>query len=200
MPFFTRASTVLLPFESTEVKVTMVPSGTAFPEQSRTGAVCTRMPFFSGRALMRKLPPQGSAAVCRTTRLTLMSPTEATKLALPSFFDESVLTYATPLLDCTVREIAAAPSTERSNFTGVGAVTRLFHLSNTKTVPLIAPGCATATRDGCARKLTRAVSAASTHMTALELPSLTTHRPALWTSSPLIVTEPPSALRLEAYP
>ena len=68
MPRLMRASTVLLPWASVEVKVTMVPSGTGLPEQSRIGSVRTRMPFLLGSALMRML--QGSEATCCTTRRT----------------------------------------------------------------------------------------------------------------------------------
>ena len=50
MPRLMRASTVLLPCASVEVKVTMVPSGTGLPAQSRIGSVRTRMPFLSGCA------------------------------------------------------------------------------------------------------------------------------------------------------
>src|SRR5581483_2186402 len=68
-PFFTRASTVERPWPgSLEMKVTMVPSGTAFPEQSRTGSVSAISPSFSLCTLKRRL--QGSDAVSSTTRLT----------------------------------------------------------------------------------------------------------------------------------
>src|SRR5580765_3064198 len=43
-PCLTGASTVLFPLSSVLVKVTTVPSGTRFPEQSRTGPVSREIP------------------------------------------------------------------------------------------------------------------------------------------------------------
>src|SRR5579863_2374033 len=44
IPRLMGASTELFPFALVAVKVTIVPSGTGLPAQSRTGSVCTEMP------------------------------------------------------------------------------------------------------------------------------------------------------------
>ena len=107
--------------ESVEVNVTMVPSGTGLPAQSRMGSVCTRIPFLSRWARMRML--QGSDATSCTTRRTEAVPLEATNCAGPSFFDESNLVYATPPFDVSMR-LTFGRSTLSSNFTGCGCSTR----------------------------------------------------------------------------
>src|SRR5581483_6201546 len=63
MPRLMGASTVVFPEESVLVKLTTVPSGTAFPLQSRTGSVWIQSWRFSQPAdLIRKL--QASEATC----------------------------------------------------------------------------------------------------------------------------------------
>ena len=145
IPFLMRASTVDLPFESTAENVTMVPSGPAFPEQSRIGAVSTRMPFCEGDAFMLML--HGSEAVSCTTRRTSFPASDAVNCAAPARDEDGIFTQATPYFDCAVRELEV-PSTAISNLTGVGEMTRFWFLSNTKTVPLMTSGRAAGTRRG----------------------------------------------------
>src|SRR5438067_10538567 len=90
-PRFTRASTVLRPRESVWMKVTIVPSGTGLPLQSRTGSVSTTMPSFVGWARKRRL--HGSDATCCTTLLTgTAPPSDAVNWASPAFADEGSFT------------------------------------------------------------------------------------------------------------
>src|SRR5581483_2886665 len=118
MPFLMRASTVLLPVLSFWVKVTIVPSGTALPVQSRTGSVSTiirsRVRWLT---CIRKL--HGCDATCWITRRTEMFPTEATNWAAPSRGADEVSIQATPLRLVTARE-TPEPLTERLKFTEVG--------------------------------------------------------------------------------
>src|SRR5215469_5711116 len=123
-PRLTRASTVERVWPSLSTNVTMVPSGTGFPLQSRTGSVSTSTPFFAGAAWKRR--SQGSEATCCTTRRTCVSPTDATNCAAPAFRAESSRVQAMPSCDCTLRASGGAPPTARLNVTSVGEVTRFL--------------------------------------------------------------------------
>src|SRR5439155_23736332 len=98
------ASTVVLPLASTLVKLTTVPSETAFPLQSRTGSVSTKNfpAFHSG--LIRRL--QASEATCCTTRSSETLPDDAPILAGPSFVAEVNRIQVTPF--CAGRVCATA--------------------------------------------------------------------------------------------
>src|SRR5262249_8512715 len=117
-PLRMRASTVLRPAESVCVKVTIVPSGTGLPVQSRMGSVSTTRPALLCWAMcMRRL--QGSDATCCTTRRTDVSPSVATNCAAPAFRAEELLTQATPLRLVTLCD-APVPPTDKLNVTGTG--------------------------------------------------------------------------------
>src|ERR1043166_1806272 len=135
MPFLMRESTVLLPFLSVWMKVTIVPSGTGLPLQSRIGSVST-MILLAVRPATRMVKWHGSAATCCTTRFTSASPTEATNCAAPAFEAELLLVQATPSRLVTFFD-DPVPPTERLKFTGVGSITMLSYLSKTKVTPQI---------------------------------------------------------------
>src|SRR5579864_524577 len=119
-PFLMRASTVLLPSLSVSVNVTMVPSGTALPEQSRIGSVSTTMlSLLRWARCIFRLPLHGSEATCCTTRRTLMFPTDATNWAAPSLGPEEASIQATPCWLVTFW-LTPVPLTDRLKFTGVG--------------------------------------------------------------------------------
>src|SRR3954469_7948277 len=125
MPFLMRESMVLRPFESfVSVNVTMVPSGTALPLQSRMGSVSTTMlrSFFPATFMWML---HGSPAVCCTTRLIFTSPTDATNCAAPSLLAEFIFVQATPYFEVAVCE-EFVPCTVRSNFTGTDSRTRFL--------------------------------------------------------------------------
>src|SRR5215467_3770313 len=106
------------------MKVTMVPSGTGLPLQSRIGSVATVILSADRPATrMRRLRSQGSAATCCTTRLTEVFSAEATNWAAPALVAELLLVQATPERLVTLLEMAVPP-TESLKFTGVGSSTR----------------------------------------------------------------------------
>src|SRR5512133_1111835 len=107
------------------------------------------MPFLSRDARIRRL--QGSDATCCTTRRTLTSPVDATNCAGPSFLPESIRTQAMPSFEVVARVRGVVLGTASSNFTGVGATTKLLYLSSTTAVPLMTCGRDAGTREGCAR-------------------------------------------------
>src|SRR5215467_8312137 len=125
------------------MKVTIVPSGTALPEQSRTGSVSTTMfSFVRCATCMRRLPLHGSAATCCTTRRCETFPTDATNCVAPSLCPEEASIHAAPLRLVTVcvapepgsparavfdfaRDGVDGPFTDKLKFTGVGWSTRL---------------------------------------------------------------------------
>src|SRR5689334_5034621 len=101
------------------MKVTIVPSGTGLPLQSRIGSVSTTVRLFARPAIcMRRL--HGSAATCCITRWTVVSPTVATNWAAPTLGAEELLIQATPSLLVAFLD-DPAPPTERLKFTGVGS-------------------------------------------------------------------------------
>src|SRR5690349_7138734 len=102
---FTGASTKLTSWPFLAVKVTMVPSGTGLPEQSRTGSVSTRMSFAVRCPLIRKL--QGSEATCWTTLRAARSLIEADTCNGPADFPELVRNQAMPSRDCTLCDAGA---------------------------------------------------------------------------------------------
>src|SRR5450432_2898811 len=109
------------------MKVTIVPSGTGLPLQSRMGSVSTTTLLFARPArCICKLRSHGSAATCCTTRSTEASPTEATNCAAPAFGADELLVQATPSWLVTVFE-DPAPPTERLKFTGVESRTRFWY-------------------------------------------------------------------------
>src|SRR6476661_7221358 len=175
------------------MNVTIVPSGTGLPLQSRMGSVSTTTLLLVRPATcMRKLRSHGSAATCWTTRVTEVSPAEATNCAAPAFGADALLIHATPCLLVTLR-VDPAPPTDRLKFTGVGSRIRFWYWSKTKVTPLITFGRATGTREGRARKLSFPGLPGFTQNTwdCLESPRTTAiHRPALRSSSPLISTLP----------
>src|SRR5581483_8341811 len=125
--FLMRASTVLLPVLSVWINVTIVPSGTGLPLQSRMGSVSTVIMLPECPATcMRKLRSQGSAATCCTTRSTEVSPAEATNCADPALAAELLSVQATPERLVTVLA-APVPPTESLKFTGVGASTMFWY-------------------------------------------------------------------------
>src|SRR6185437_1477661 len=127
MSFLMRASTVLLPVLSVWINVTIVPSGTGLPLQSRMGSVSTviMLPVCPATC-MRKLRSQGSAAACCTTRSTEVSPAEATNCADPALAAELLSVQATPERLVTVLA-APVPPTESLKFTGVGVITMFWY-------------------------------------------------------------------------
>src|SRR6266700_710142 len=145
-PCLMGASTVLFPVLSVLVKVTIVPSGTAFPEQSRTGSVSTTMPLAVRWTLMRRL--QGSDATCRTTRRTLMSPAEAISWTVPATLPDLMRNHATPSFVGREWDSRSLPSAVNLKLIVKGARIRLWNLSKGKTVPLMALSAWTGTRDG----------------------------------------------------
>src|ERR1700681_375878 len=109
------------------MKVTIVPSGTGLPLQSRMGSVSTTTLLFARPARrMCKLRSQGSAATCCTTRRTEVSPTDATNCAAPAFAADELLVQATPSRLVTVFD-DPDPPTERLKFTGVGSSIRFWY-------------------------------------------------------------------------
>src|SRR5581483_6957328 len=117
------ASTVLLPSGPIAVKLTMVPSGSALPLQSRTGSVSTSTPFGVGCALIRRL--QASFATSCTTRSTFTLPSEASKCAAPSLRVEFTSVQATPLRLVTERTSGGASFTVSWKVTVCGVSTTL---------------------------------------------------------------------------
>src|SRR5690348_13522724 len=144
-------STVVLPAESDFVKLTTVPSGTALPEQSRTGSVSIRNAFFVRLALIRRL--QGSAATCCTTRTSLAFPIEAAIRTGPSFLAELIRTQATPFCEPRSAEISFASFGRMLNLTCSGLRTKLWKLSNTNATVLIPFALPTGTREGWTNRL-----------------------------------------------
>src|SRR5215469_7480274 len=102
---FTGASTKLTSWPFFAVNVTIVPSGTGLPEQSRTGSVSTRMPLAVRCPLMRKL--HGTEATCWTTRRAERSLSEAETCNGPADFPELVRNQAMPSRDCLLCDMGA---------------------------------------------------------------------------------------------
>src|SRR5262245_55023693 len=169
------------------MKVTMVPSGTGFPLQSRIGSVATViLSAVRPATRIRRLRSHGSAATCCTTRLMETLFVDATNCAAPAFVAELLLVQATPERLVTVFAMEVPP-TESLKFTGAGSSTRFWYLSKTKATPLITFCLATGTRDGRAKKLSFSGGPALTQKTCDVPPVVAAiQRPALRSSSPLI--------------
>src|SRR5215469_1989325 len=88
------ASTVLVSFPFFAVNVTIVPSGTGLPEQSRTGSVSTITPRDVRWPLIRKR--HGSDATCSTTLRPVTGLSEAVTCRAPADLPELVRNHATP--------------------------------------------------------------------------------------------------------
>src|SRR5207302_4838741 len=95
------ASTVLVSLPFFAVNVTTVPSGTGFPEQSRTGSVSTLMPLEVRWALIWSR--HGSDATCCTALLALTSLIDAATCTAPADLPELVRNQATPFWVCPLR-------------------------------------------------------------------------------------------------
>src|SRR6185437_7128073 len=104
--FLTGTSTVLSPAGLLAVKVTTVPSETGLPLQSRTGAVCTRIPLGLRSALICRW--QASEPTCWMTRASSIPSSAATNCALPALLPEFI-------------RIQAAPSRVRTLWAAAGA-------------------------------------------------------------------------------
>src|SRR6202020_672616 len=106
------------------VKVTMVPSGTAFPLQSRTGSVTSWSLSPDWVALI--FNPQGSPGTCRTMRTLETSPTRAKNLSAPCCGVESNSVEAPPYRVDAKRDSALPEGFESSNWTGIGETIKLW--------------------------------------------------------------------------
>src|SRR5579864_4814079 len=117
------ASTELFPPAPLALKVTMVPSGIGFPEQSRTGSVSTCIPLAVRCPFMRKL--QGSEATCCSARVADTEPIVATTCTLPADLPELVRNHATPFWLGTARDKSCELPAVSWKFTVTGLSTRL---------------------------------------------------------------------------
>jgi len=104
------------------VKLTIVPSGTGLPAQSRTGSVSTRTPFAVRCALIRRL--QGSEATNCTTRVSVSRPALAVTCSGPAWWPEFVRTQAIPPLAAVESTVAWPPFSANRNSIALGASTR----------------------------------------------------------------------------
>ena len=125
MPRLMGASTLLLVFSLLAVNVTIVPSGTGLPEQSRTGSVSTTMPLEVRWPLMRRL--HGSDATCCTARREVTALRAAFTCRMPVFFPELVRNHAIPLSVRTARDMTLEFPEVSWKLTSYGAITRLWN-------------------------------------------------------------------------
>src|SRR5450759_3780719 len=149
-PFLMGASTVVRPSLSNLVNVTIVPSGTEFPRQSRTGSVCstTRSPLCSADACSL----QGSAATCCTTLRSDSCPRDALICTAPSLGPEFRRVHATPLRVIWGEEETAVSLAIARKVTPSGCNARLLKRSITTATALMASRSLTGTREGCTQK------------------------------------------------
>src|ERR1700739_2802641 len=124
MPCLSGTSTVDFTSLYDSVNVTIVPSGTAFPLQSRTGSVCSWTLSPDALAFIFRL--QGSPGTWPTTRSLDTLPTCATNRSFPPRDVESISIQAAPSRVCTVRVCAGVDGLDNSNDTCTGVVIRFL--------------------------------------------------------------------------